>query len=81
MCRISTENKNSTVDESNIDSWINLEFNGDDNQVALISSINLLLCSLIFILFTRVIKSLPLMFMDHLKIVGNLGDGLLQWLV
>lgn len=72
------ENENSIVDKSNTNSCINLEFNGYNNQEALISFIKLLLCSLIFILFRGIIRCLPLVFMDHLKLVGNLSDGLLQ---
>lgn len=77
MCCITTENENSAVNKSNINSCINLAVNEYDNQVTLLSFVNFLLCSLVFVLSRKVIKFLPVVFMDHLKIVDNLSDGLL----
>lgn len=69
------------VDKSNINSCVNLPLNGYANQEALISFINPLLCSLIVISSRGVIQLLPIVFMDHLKRVGNLSVGHLWLLV
>jgi len=63
------------VNKSNINRSVNLALNGHANKEALINFINSLLRSPI-VSSRGVIRLLPMVFVDHLKRVGNLSVGI-----